>query len=354
MSVCGILLLLLTAAVRGDLHDHVVTVGDGQDVTLPCENVLKSQLTCSGTTWMVSLKDVGTSKELTDGLQIRDSQPRFSQRLTVMLPSCSLVIKNVTEKHVGRYSCRQYTDGKQQGNDSYVFLSVISIETQEYNDTILHCAVISYRGCEHTVNWLHTGPDDQVETTPNACSASVAFPGPGLHGRQSNRYESFTCNVTEKKTGNTQLCSAASRPLCAPTGTRTNPPGDTAPPTQPEWWLFVTVAVASALLIIIVVIVVWKKSKGNKPQKKENTEQRVSPAPETSQDTLDPEDGVPYASVSYVKNNNTQVREKSGDDGDEGETVTYSSVKVSPPAAAAEHSSIYATVNKSKKTDAAV
>ncbi|KAA8582898.1 hypothetical protein FQN60_015444 [Etheostoma spectabile] len=69
----------------------------------------------------------------------------------------------------------------------------------------------------------------------------------------------------------------------------------------------------------------------------------TQPGLETSEDTADPEDGVSYASISYTKKTSrrSQVRND-----DEGDSVTYSSVKVS---SSADPSDLYATVDKAHK-----
>ncbi|KAK2855909.1 hypothetical protein Q5P01_004644 [Channa striata] len=70
--------------------------------------------------------------------------------------------------------------------------------------------------------------------------------------------------------------------------------------------------------------------------------------PGTRQDTTDPEDEVSYASVSFTKTNR-KVQLQNNDD--EGETVTYSSVKVSSASARAstDPRRLYAAVNKRQK-----
>ncbi|CAK6977709.1 uncharacterized protein LOC121882147 isoform X1 [Scomber scombrus] len=70
----------------------------------------------------------------------------------------------------------------------------------------------------------------------------------------------------------------------------------------------------------------------------------TQPAPETSQDTADPEDGVSYASISYTKKTNSKARVPRKDEGD---AVTYSTVKASSSSAGAstDPSNLYATVN---------
>ncbi|KAF3703151.1 hypothetical protein EXN66_Car018839 [Channa argus] len=59
----------------------------------------------------------------------------------------------------------------------------------------------------------------------------------------------------------------------------------------------------------------------------------------------DPEEGVCYITINFTKKTDRKVQ---GDDDDEGEAVTYSTVKASSSAAAAastDPSSLYATIS---------
>ncbi|GLD57010.1 uncharacterized protein AKAME5_000929100 [Lates japonicus] len=136
-----------------------------------------------------------------------------------------------------------------------------------------------------------------------------------------------------------------------------NTPPDPPLTPQSSWWIYVGVAVALAVLLTTVVaVVILKRRKGNKTQMDENAGQRLNPTetqpgPKTSQDMADPEEGVSYASISYIKktDSKTQVQVKVGDD--EGDAVTYSTVKVSSSSAGAstDPSNIYATIDKPDK-----
>ncbi|XP_078130550.1 uncharacterized protein LOC144533206 isoform X2 [Sander vitreus] len=327
-----VILLLQFTAVAG-LNPPYITVRAGDNVTLPCVNVI-SQDNCYQTTWLSSRKGAAAAVVLIELGQVENQIPKTkSDRLSVT-EKCSLVIKNVTCDDVGRYTCRQfYKSGEQQGPESVVHLSVVNIEEHLNTDTvILICSVLTYDGCDHTVKWLYEGNENDVEITQFPCSASVTFPS---HLNQ----KLLKCNVTDKKNGNTLQFDVSLRSSHEETG----------------WWVYIIVAVGvTALLaaIIIVVVIRRRKTKRNKTQTDENIGLSLNPAetqsaPETSQDMADPEGGVFYASVSHTKKTSSkaQARGKDADD----DAVTYSTVKASPSAAAAasaDLSNLYATINK--------
>ncbi|XP_070704954.1 uncharacterized protein [Pempheris klunzingeri] len=215
-----------------------------------------------------------------------------------------------------------------------------------------------------------------METSQYGCSVTLTFPA----ARLSRRYrELLQCEVTDsysrevfpfspqssgEKPGVTTMTTAAATTTTTKKRkkTRTNSTGtainDT--PTTPGsvWWLYVIASVGFvALVIIIVVIIRWKRSKGNKAQMDDKTGYSLNPAvtecgPETSQDAADPEDGVSYASISYTKQSTKKAWvQVANDDDDEGDAVTYSSVKASSSSAGAsdDPDSVYAVVSKPNK-----
>ncbi|XP_028461810.1 uncharacterized protein LOC114573703 isoform X2 [Perca flavescens] len=342
-----ILLLQFTVAGQNLLS---VTVRAGDEVTLPCENVI-IQDNCDKTTWLSSRKGEAAAVELITLGQINDEIPKAkSDRLSVK-EKCSLVIKNVTEENVGRYTCRQFnrSGGPQQGPDAVVHLSVVTmVEQKNTDDTVtLICSVLTDAGCDHSVKWLYEGNENDVEITPHTCSASVTFP-PHLNQKL------LKCNMTDKKNGNTLLCNVGPQSSCKETGSTTVGTDNT--PTTPDWWVYIIVPVGvTALLaaIIIVVVIRRKKTKSNKTQTNENIGLSLNPAetqsaPETSQDMADPEGGVFYASVSHTKKSSSRAQARGKDADDEDDAVTYSTVKAPPPSAAAsaDISDLYATINK--------
>ncbi|XP_035851209.1 uncharacterized protein LOC116056200 [Sander lucioperca] len=356
-----VILLLQFTEVAG--HNSLsFTVRAGDEVILPCENVIIQD--CSSTTWLFSRKGE-TAVALIEHGQVKDVIPKTkSDRLSVT-EKCSLVIKNVTEEDVGRYTCRQFNkSGQQQGPDAVVHLSVvIMVEQKNTDDTVtLICSVLTYSECDHSVKWLYEGDENDVKITPHTCSASVSFP-PHLHQKL------LKCNVTDKKNGNTLLCNVGPQSSCKKTGNTTvgtdntpTTPGSTTvgtdnTPTTPGWLLYIIVAVGvTALLaaIIIVVVIRRKKTKRNNTQTNENIGLSLNPAetqsaPETSQNMADPEGGVFYASISHTKKTSSKAQARGKDADADDEAVTYSTVKAPPSAAAAasaDVSNLYATINK--------
>ncbi|XP_059212631.1 uncharacterized protein LOC131991295 isoform X2 [Centropristis striata] len=179
----------------------------GDEVTLPCDNVIKHQHKCDETSWLHRPERGRSAEELISLGQIGKSEiaEDKSNRLSVTA-DCSLVIKDVEHQDIGRYSCRQFNRaGQQQGGDALVVLSVIYIDEEQNGDqTLLKCFVFRYGGCKHTVQWLFDGNNNDVETTTFTCSARVTFPTP--HPSQKSKfYESLKCNVTDNRSGETLL-----------------------------------------------------------------------------------------------------------------------------------------------------
>ncbi|XP_035854782.1 uncharacterized protein LOC118494582 [Sander lucioperca] len=209
-----VILMLQFTAVAGQ-NPLSFTVRAGDEVTLPCENVISQD--CSSTTWLSSRKGETTTVALIELGQIKDGIPKAKSDRLSLREKCSLVIKNVTEEDVGRYTCRQfYRSGQQQGPDAVVHLSVVNMtEQKNTDDTVtLFCSVLTYSGCDHSVKWLYEGDENDVKITPHTCSASVSFP-PHLHQKL------LKCNVTDKKNGNTLLCNVGPQSSCKKTGNTT-------------------------------------------------------------------------------------------------------------------------------------
>ncbi|XP_042247142.1 uncharacterized protein LOC121882766, partial [Thunnus maccoyii] len=349
------------AAITGQ-HSYF-TVRDGDEVTLHCENVLKDQDECNSTTWIFN-ESRRTAVELIELGQIGEEAKAKSDRLSVTA-NCSLVIKNVTVEDVGRYSCRQFKSGQQQGQDSQVDLSVVTMtEYMDNNEVTLNCSVSTRGRCKQTVKWVFKGNDvdkehKELKTSQSTCSVTVSFLT--SHFICTSNHELLKCNVTDPNNRKVQPYNFSPQLSCEKPGvaeTTTEPETTTsttregadtttatsatndATITPQDWrWLYVLLAVVLvALLIIVVVLIRRKRAKENKTQMDDSTglslnPAETQPAPETSQDTDDPEGGVSYASISYTRKTDSKARGK--DDADEDDAVTYSTVKASSPSAAA-------------------
>ncbi|XP_020510660.2 uncharacterized protein [Labrus bergylta] len=297
-------------AVTGeDVPSFTVRVGD--DVTLPCGRVTEDQPNCDQISWLFN-RDIGKAAvELVTNGDLSKNAKAEAERLNVS-EDCSLVIKNVTPQDVGLYTCRQFRSGEQHGPDAKVSLSVIDVES--HGPVFFICSVLTYSGCWHSVEWLYKGHMKDTDTTQRTCSADVSLPSP-LPDQKSNLDESLYCKVTDVRSGQTLRLNVTHQ----------------SSHEETVWWPFAGLAAVLILLVIIAAFIRRKKSKGSRTQRDENIE--------------DPEEGVAYASVIFTKNCNSKVK---ADDDDEGEAVTYSTVRVSSPDAEAsvDPSGIYATINK--------
>ncbi|CAK6978789.1 uncharacterized protein LOC121882766%2C partial, partial [Scomber scombrus] len=343
-------------AVTG-LNLLYITVRDGDESTLSCKNVMTDQDKCNSTSWIFSHSTNTAAVELIKLGQIGENAKAKSDRLSVTA-DCSLVIKKVKVEDVGLYGCQQFDrSGRKQGRGSLVYLSVVSMTEHKDTDKVkLNCSVSTSDGCRYTVKWLYEGRDwdkntRELQTSQSTCSATVLLTS---HFMYTSNYTVWKCKVTQVNSGIVQLYNFS--PQFSGEAATTTGPETTA--TQegtlsfPVWWLLV--AVASAALIVAAVVVVAirrKKTTGNNTQMIQGLS--LNPAVtqsglETSQDTVDPEEGVSYASISYTKKSNSKAWVRGDDDDD---AVTYSTVKASSSSAGAstDLSNLYATVNKPNK-----
>ncbi|XP_042246119.1 uncharacterized protein LOC121882147 isoform X2 [Thunnus maccoyii] len=207
MSLFLILGLQFTA-VTGQTSLYI-TVRDGDEVTLSCENVMTDQDKCDRITWLFNgLRSTATVALIELG-QIVENAKAKSDRLSVTA-NCSLVIKKVTVEDVGRYTCRQFKSGQEQGQDSRVDLSVVTMTEHKDTDKVtLNCSVSTYGQCEQTVKWVFEGNYWDVNTqhmkeSQSSCFATVMFTT--SHLAETSKYsELFKCSVTDKNTGKVQL-----------------------------------------------------------------------------------------------------------------------------------------------------
>ncbi|XP_067428899.1 uncharacterized protein [Thunnus thynnus] len=363
-------LLLQFTAVTGQIFLSF-TVRDGDEVTLPCENLIRHQDRCGSTIWLFSVSRNTAAVKLIEFGQIGKKAKAKSDRLSVTA-NCSLVIKKVTVEDVGRYTCRQFKSG-QQYQDSVVDLSVVTMTEHKDTDKVkISCSVSTYDECRHTVKWVYNGNDWDVntrhaQTSQSTCSAAASLLT--SHFIYQLNFKFLKCKVTDLYNGKVQLYNfspqlSGERPGEERKTATTQPTTVTTSPTttvsatnnhsrlQGWWWLYILVAAALvALLIIVVVLIRRKRAKVNKTQMDDSiglslNPAETQPAPETSQDTDDPEGGVSYASISYTRKTDSKTWVRGKDDADEDDAVTYSTVKASSSSAAAstDPSSLYATI----------
>ncbi|XP_025760261.1 A-agglutinin anchorage subunit [Oreochromis niloticus] len=303
IQMSSLLILMLQFKVTTEQHQTVqtVTAGRGHDVTLPCKNVIQGQHNCISTTWIFS--DSSSSVELFELGKNKKAKPK-SDRLSLSA-DCSLVIKKVTDQDVGRYTSRQYktATGSQEGPDFTIDLSVSNIEdvkTTTKSTIKPTLTITNIWTTEEEVKTSLTTTSNQPDEPATTKSTTVEFTTKTSSTRKS------TSTTTSEETSN-------------------NPPG------VQSWFIIVPVGLAA--LLVVVVIIIWKKTKENKTQQSDNT--------------AEADDEVSYASISFTKKTKNKDRPRVDDD---GETMTYSTVKTfSPPAGVSTDSSdLYSTINKPK------
>ncbi|XP_025998819.1 uncharacterized protein LOC113006835 [Astatotilapia calliptera] len=325
MFLCLISIIQIAEFSTVSANETTIFMKVGDDVTLPCINVIDEQNNCDGTTWTFASRNRTLIEVISFG-QLGEKAKNASDRLSVTA-NCSLLIKTLTVEDVGFYYCKQYRylqkhRHKRLVSESLVDLSVLTLTEHEDNDKVtINCSVVTYEKCHHTVRCLFKGravdrDNSQIVTLQTGCSTTVSLLK--SHHVYSSRDYLLDCEVndahTEGKlfTFSPQLSGDRQR---TNNPTRKNPAGYSQSNTQAIHW-YVVAAVGFVLLLITAASVIrWRKTKANKTQ--------------TDEDTVDHE--VSYATVSYRKKakNKAQVQ---GDD--EGDAVIYSVLMVSSSPAA--------------------
>ncbi|XP_039874541.1 uncharacterized protein LOC120725576 isoform X1 [Simochromis diagramma] len=232
------LMLMIQIAVSVTEASMFMKVGD--DVTLPCVNVIDEQNNCDGTTWVFTSRNRETVELITLG-QIGEQAKTKSDRLRVTV-NCSLLIKKLTVEDVGFYYCRQYKLDKIQSthtqvHQSLVDLSVITLTEHKDTDTVtLSCSVLTYEQCHHTVKWLLEGRDvdkenKEIVTSQTHCAATVSFLK--YNYLYSSRHKILKCEVTDTNTRRVQLFTFDRQPS-GDTKTTKNPARKTEISTKSE------------------------------------------------------------------------------------------------------------------------
>ncbi|KAG7508845.1 hypothetical protein JOB18_025879 [Solea senegalensis] len=310
-------------------EDSHFIVREGEDVTLPCKSWIHPQDE-GETVWLFSDTPSSQTVQLMSTREDDEKDESKADRLS-LTKDLSLGIKAVRVKDAGQYTCRHYGESGDTFQSSLVYLSIIIIHGEKGGDTTtLTCSVLRYGRCGHRVEWLSDGAVHDAATSRD-CSATVAFRTP----RSGQKYEeSFRCRVTDGSGMELLLCTFNSHSAC-----ENKVSGST------HRWIYVIVAAVGSAVILATVgaLVAWRRRKGHRTQT-DNTELTpavTESAPQTSQDTADPDDGVFYTSVTYNKNCESTARVKEDDDDDDDDdAVIYSGVKSSPVMS----DDVYATV----------
>ncbi|XP_069033599.1 uncharacterized protein [Embiotoca jacksoni] len=286
MSLFLVLMLQFTATAG---QHPAFTVKLGYDITLPCDNAIRSQRNCAITDWMFTFLSTRPMVKLVNRGQIGPDVGSKSDRLSVA-SNCSLVIKNITDRDYGLYNCRQLKS-RRKITDFFVLLSVVKITDYEEDKTFtLTCSVLTYRGCRHTVEWLKTSSD--MTTSSYWCSANVTFTTSNVD-QKSQFQKSSKCNVTDVVTKEQNLFSFSQqtsdevstkttiRPTIQPTTTKTTirptiqPTTTKETNTSPGFLYLLSCIILSlglaALVIFVVIVHIWTRIKENQKQKEENT-----------------------------------------------------------------------------------
>ncbi|XP_039873828.1 uncharacterized protein LOC120725164 isoform X3 [Simochromis diagramma] len=243
MFLFFVLMLQFGGVNSGDLLLSF-TVRDGDNVTLPCENLINNHHNCDTTVWLFTDSRGTPSVELVNLGQIKEKAK--SDRLSVTA-ECSLVIKKVTAEDVGRYTCRQFrgNPGKQQGPDAVVYLSVVIMtEHKKAVEVTLSCSVWTFDRCKHKVKWIHISEAldrdySNLKTSESSCSAAVTFLNDAY--THISTYD-FNCSVTtEEEKEQLFTFSAQSSGSC--------------------WYRLIIVPLGLAALIAAVVVInIWTRA----------------------------------------------------------------------------------------------
>ncbi|XP_035986393.1 uncharacterized protein LOC105918564 [Fundulus heteroclitus] len=277
------------------------------------------QTSCTRTNWLFGKTAQAPATDLVKfgGTGHTQASRARGGRLSVSA-SCSLVIQKVSASDVGTYYCQQFNSLNQKETTNTAALALANFtEEKDEEEVTLGCSVISNDPCKYTISWLLNGQnidkeDIDFETEKSDCSAKVTFQTSRLV-YEAGSYTSLKCEVAETGTRRKQLF--AFRPQT---------------PVSGVWWLYIIVGAGFAAGLAAVLFAVWlfikrKKNKGNKTQVGENQglnphSTASQPAIETSQDTDELDDTIPYATIILPKTNNQFQRSDAA--------VTYSALKV--------------------------
>ncbi|XP_014889478.1 uncharacterized protein LOC106948374 isoform X4 [Poecilia latipinna] len=356
INISFLLTLILLSKAQSESQSTNHTVRVGSEVTMPCGNRTDTEDKSDQTLWIFRNRRDRKETTLVELPNSHMEIKTMSDRLSVTANG-SLHLYNVTEDDGGQYDCEWTTSGQKQRFVAH--LSIIDmIELENPENVILFCSVLEYDACLHEVKWLYEGKGEKpsyMVIYPHSCSATVTFPTSHLH-QKLEIYPFLTCNVTNSVTEAVELFPVSPQvseenQTKTTKGDKTTNSADFPPASFPWWYIIVPLCLAMVLMAVLVIIR-WNRNKGNKtqtedimvPQNKAATKQdlnlETSVGPETSQNTIEPEDGLSYASINFKKS-----KKKTGN---VLETVIYSAVGTSSSSAgvSSDTDCLYSAVNK--------
>ncbi|XP_027895399.1 uncharacterized protein LOC114158255 isoform X1 [Xiphophorus couchianus] len=341
-----LVLVLQLTEIRGTFSPRFV-VRDGDDVTLPCENMRDEQDTCEKTNWLFSNSPDASVTVSTDR-QVSGKTERLE-----VAADCSLVIKNVSHEDVGFYTCRTSHINHNQDAHAHLFLLTMT-EKKEGDQVKFSCFVAAKETCKHTVEWMYErkAVNDTMIMKTSGCSVTAVIPESFLKNKPKYR-EMISCKVKADSTERDQLF-----PLSPQTAgndvSMTSAEGRKANETQPalknasttplNLWLYVVVSLGSvALIVTVLMITLWKRREEERLIILQDVEQSLNSAvvlssPGNGPNMADPEDEVLYATICHTE----KAKSKTWDDEKPGDSVTYSCVKVDSPAGSCDPDSLNA------------
>ncbi|XP_056604216.1 uncharacterized protein LOC130420725, partial [Triplophysa dalaica] len=144
---------MMSSAVSGVSEAEVthVFISSGESVSLSCNDALHQ---CSSTTWIYNNYTTSSEEVFTGGINKNNTER--SERLS-LTSDCSLNIYKTTQHDHGRYTCRQYVNGRLHGPDSRVYLHVLHVsssssssqtEIRANTSVTLSCRLFTY-DCDH-------------------------------------------------------------------------------------------------------------------------------------------------------------------------------------------------------------